>query len=456
MKNSDISLKKLPPHSDEAEKSVLGSVLFDNDALGKIVNLVKPEDFFQPANRKIMTRMLYMFDRNERIDLVTLSDALLKSGDLEIIGGPPYLMDLMEVTPTATAIVSHARIVKEKSILRRLIAVTTMINLEAYGERVEVENLLSAASKVFDEIQVETASQDKLWEKLGDSLPGVFSEIEVLCDPDVGDEQKRGHAIPTGFGDLDDLIIGLFDSDLIILAARPSMGKTSFGFGLGANIAKKGLPVAVFSIETARNSAVLRFLCSEAKVDSHSIRSGNLDNSSWPKLTNGVGVLAEIPLYICDCPGITLDRLRIEAKLMVKKHGIRLIVIDYLQLINVSGKRRGRVEEVSEISRGLKTLQRELGIPVVVLSQLNRDVESRKPPRPMPSDLRGSGAIEQDADMVIMLYRHSHYVKKMEQYGGEDLSTEIIIAKNRNGKTGTVKMVFLKKYTRFEDVGREF
>jgi replicative DNA helicase len=442
---------RIPPHNIEAERSVLGAILLDNDALMKIAGIIGYQDFYEPKHQKIFNVICGMIKFAIPIDLVNLSERLLMTGNLEMIGGAPYIMDLMESTPTATTIVHHAKIVKEKSNLRKLIAISTQINLEAYGEQVEVEKLLISAEKNLYDIRENIEKNNSDWEKLGDTLPALCEDIQAICEPSENIEERMGHPIPTGFHSLDEMIVGLSESNMVVLAARPSMGKTAFSFTIARNIAMSGIPVAIFSIETARKQAALRFLCTEAKVDSHLIRLGNLGSPEWEKLYHGVSVLDGIPLYICDCPGLTLQDLRFKAKIIVKKQNVKVIIIDYLQLMKIPGMRGKRTEEVSELSAGIKAIGRELGVCMMPLSQLSREVEKRKPPRPILSDLRESGAIEQDADIVIFLYRHAYYVKKVTEFGGEDFTTEVIVVKNRNGRIGTAKMIFIPKYTRFEE-----
>jgi replicative DNA helicase len=421
----------------------------------KITNIIEFGDFYEPKHQKIYKVMWGMSQMREPIELVTLSEKLLVTGNLEKIGGPPYLMDLMESTPTATTIVHHARIIKDKSNLRKLIAISTQVNLEAYGERVEIDNLLNLAEKIFYDIRGDLQKNEPDWEKLGDTFPGVCEDIQLICEPSENVKERTGHPIPTGFPSLDEMILGLSESDMVVLAGRPSMGKTAFSLAIARNIAISGIPVAFFSIETSRRQAVRRILCTEAKIDSHLIRSGNLGSPEWERLYNGISVLGDIPLYLCDCPNLTLHDLRFKAKMIVKEQGVKIIIIDYLQLMKIPGMRGKRTEEVSELSKGVKAIGRELKVCMMPLSQLSREVEKRKPPRPILSDLRESGAIEQDADIVIFLYRHAYYVKKVTEYGGEDLTTEVIIAKHRNGRIGTVKMIFIPKYTRFEERGEE-
>jgi replicative DNA helicase len=450
MKNKDVHLKKLPPHSDSAEKSILGAILLDNDALNKIVSIIESIDFYSSAHQTIYARMLKLSDKNERIDLITLSEALLKSGDLEMIGGPPYLMDVMESTPTSETIIHHARIVKEKSTLRKLIAISYQLNIDAFGERVEVKDLLSRAEELLMEISENEVESG--FSSLADLVPNGFEAVEEIY--------KREGAltgIPTGFSDIDEMTSGLQKSDLIIVAGRPSQGKTSLALNISTHLAiKEKVPVAIFSLETSKEQLIQRMLCSEARVNSHALKGGFLDDKDWPKLTRAAGSLAQAPIYIDDTPGMTVMEMRAKARQLVKKDkNMGLIVVDYLQLMQGRGKKENRQQEISEISRSLKCLARELNIPLLALSQLSRAVENRRPPRPILSDLRESGAIEQDADVVMFIYRPSVYEKSTDGFGGEDLTAEIIISKQRNGPVGTAKLIFNKQHTRFSDISYE-
>lgn len=443
-KKDDIALKKLPPHNIEAEKSVLGAILLENDALIKIVGFLSLEDFYHPPHQKIFKRILVMFDHNERIDLVTLSEELLKSGDLEMIGGPPYLMELLEATPTATTILHYARIVKNKSVLRKLIAISTQLSLEAYGERVEAQDLLSRSEELLMEIsdrEIETG-----FSPLSELAPQGFSMVE-----DIYEKKGALTGLPTGFHQFDEMTSGLQKSDLIIVAARPSMGKTSLCLNIAIYLAiKEDVPVAIFSLETSKQQLVLRMLCAEARVDAHALKRGFLKDDDWPKLTTAAGNLAQAPIYIDDTPGMTVMQMRAKARQLVKRDkNLGLIIVDYLQLMGGGKRKENRQQEISEISRALKALARELGIPLIALSQLSRAVENRKPPRPILSDLRESGAIEQDSDVVSFIYRPAVYGNNKHYSDGE--TVEIIIAKQRNGPIGTIELVFKKEYTRFEN-----
>jgi replicative DNA helicase len=457
MKNKDISLKKLPPHSIDAEKSILGAVLLDNDSINKAIQVITYQDFYETKHQKIFKAMTEMSGEGEGIDLVTLSENLLQSGDLEIIGGPPYLMDLMEATPTATTIIHHSKIVKNKATLRRLIAIGTQLNLESYGERVDAENILNRTEElIYDLREGMGGEQDKIV-KLGDALPPFFEEIKAICG-ESDDNLEPSYIIPTGYIDLDEMIVGVSESQMIVLAGRPSMGKTALALGVMLNITSRGIPSALFSIETSGNKCVERLVCTESKVDSQHLRSGKVSQNEWKRLFGTMKPFSNLPLYIYDCPKLTLSDFRFKVKTLVREFGIKLVGVDYLQLMGVKGNNRGsRAEEVSTISRGVKSVLREFGVAGIIISQLSREVEKRKPPRPILSDLKESGSIEQDADMVWMLYRHAYYDKMIDThgYGGEDRTTELIINKHRNGKTGTIKLAFQKEFTRFENISRD-
>lgn len=448
MKNQDITLKKLPPHNIEAEKSVLGAILFDNDSLMKISGIIGYQDFYEPSNQKIFFAMSVMLEFGRHIDLVTLSERLLQTGKLEMIGGPPYLMDIMEVTPTATAIVSHAEIVKEKSTLRKLIAISTQINLEAYGEQVEVDKLVRNAGDMLMGIEVNTSN--KGFVSVADLVPKSFEAVERIYE-------SRGAltGIETGFHEIDEKTSGLQKSDLVIVAARPSMGKTSFCLNIALHSAvKKNIPVGIFSLETSSEQLILRMLCSQGRVDAHALKRGFLKDTDWPKLTTASGGLIQAPIYIDDTPGINIFEMRSKAKLLAKKEkNLGLIIVDYLQLMQ--GKGENRQQQISQISRSLKALAREIKVPLIAISQLSRAVDSRKPPRPILSDLRESGAIEQDADVVMFIYRPEAYTKQEEGFDDGGEPAEIIISKQRDGPTGMVKLIWMKEYTRFENMSWE-
>ena len=449
MTTKDICLKKLPPHSDIAEQSVLGAVLLENESINKIINLIDHGDFYQSAHQKIIGRMMEMFDRNVRIDLVTLSEALLKSGDLEMIGGSPYLMKLLEATPTATTIIHHAKIIKEKSTLRKLIAISTQINIESYGEQVNVPDLLSRAESLL--MDISEAETDSGFTPLSELAPAGFSDVERIYE-----SQGALTGLSTGFTEFDEMTSGLQQSDLIIIAGRPSMGKTSLCLNIANYLSiKKGVHVGIFSLETSKQQLVIRMLCSEARVNSHALKRGMLRDKDWPELTRAAGSLATAPIYIDDTPGMSPQEMKAKARQLIKSNPqVGLFIVDYLQLMSTGRRRENRQQEITEISRSLKSLARELKIPFIVLSQLSRAVETRRPPRPILSDLRESGAIEQDADVVAFIYRPEVYEKEKE-FSTNTGKAEIIIAKQRNGPTGTIDLVFKKHFTRFENLSQE-
>lgn len=444
MPTTDISLQKLPPHNIEAERFVLGAILLENEALAKSLSIVKSGDFYQTSHRKIFDTMIDLFEKNEVIDLVTLSQELQRKEELDNVGGEAYLMALLESVPTAAHITAHARIVKEKGLLRRLINAATQITAEGYEDREEADQLLDRAQQLLFEVAEQRVS------------PGFFSMQDLIKDSfklveDLYEKKTPIIGIPTGFDRFDELTSGFHNSDLIIIAGRPSMGKTSFALNIATHAAiKERIPVAIFSLETSKEQLVLRMLCAEARVDYHKIRTGYLGSEDWGNLTRATGSLAEAPIFIDDSAGISVLEMRAKARMIKKEHDIGLIVVDYLQLMSGRSKAESRQQEISEISRSLKALARELNIPLIVLSQLNRAVESRNPPRPVLADLRESGAIEQDADLVAFIYRAEVY-RHVELKEGEEGTAEIIIGKQRNGPIGSFRLAFLKHCTRFEN-----
>ena len=442
---------RIPPQNIEAEISVLGAVLQDPAALLKSMEVLRPADFYKEAHRKIFNACIDLFERNEPVDLVTLANELMRRKQLEEVGGGSVLSALVDAVPTAANVGYHARIVKDKALLYSLIQKATAIVSRAYGDRDDVDEVLDWAEQQIFEI-----SQDKVsrsFVPVKSVLKGTFQLIEKLYD-------RKSHVtgVPTGFKKFDEMTAGLQASELVVVAGRPSMGKTSFCLNIAQHAAvQEHIPVAIFSLEMSKEQLVQRMLCSVAKVDSHKLRTGFLSDSDWPRLTTGAGVLSESSIFIDDTPGISLLEMRAKARRLKAEQGLGLVIIDYLQLISGRGRIESRQQEISEISRSLKAMAKELDVPVVALSQLSRAVESRQPPRPQLSDLRESGAIEQDADVVTFLYRPSFYRtrKDDELDEPEDNTTEVIIGKQRNGPTGTVHLAFLREYTRFEDQERE-
>ena len=443
MAGIDDNLRKVPPQNLEAESSVLGGILLENEAVNQVLELLRPEDFYRESHRKVFRAIVELSDRSEPVDLITLSDFLKGRGDLEAVGGTAYLASLADFVPTAANISHYARIVREKSILRSLITTATEIATRGYEEQGNVEEFLDSAEKVIFDISEKKIKASFV--AVGDMIKDTLKTVEKLYE-----RKEMVTGVPTGYEDLDKLTAGLQPAELIIVAGRPGMGKTSFALNIGAHAAFGGVGVAVFSLEMAKEQLVLRMLCSEARVNSSKVRSGYLGERDFPQLAKAAGRLHEAPIYIDDTPAISVLELRAKARRLVRDRSkkIGLIVVDYLQLMRGMGTASNREQEISEISRSLKALAKELSVPVIALSQLNRRVEDRGDRRPMMSDLRESGAIEQDADVIIFIYRDEVYNKSDESKKGV---AEIIVAKQRNGPIDTVNLTFLNEFTRFEN-----
>ncbi|MEK7849602.1 MAG: replicative DNA helicase [Candidatus Omnitrophota bacterium] len=437
-----LFLEKLPPQNIEAEMAVLGSMLIEEDAISLVLEILSEDNFYKDSHRKIFLSIVNLYDSRKAVDLITLVEKLKSDGVLEEVGGASYLTGLTNVVPTAANIVHYAKIVKEKNILRQLIHNATQIVTEAYGTDEDVNAVLDRAEKMIFKI-----SDDRIG-KIG------FTPIkEVIKDSiEAIDKlyQNKAHVtgVASGFTDFDIKTAGLQSSDLIIIAGRPSMGKSAFAINIveHASIYDK-VPVAFFSLEMSKEQLVQRLLCSHARVDAHKVRTGYLSAQDWPLLTAAAGKLSEAPIFIDDTAGISVLELRAKARRLKSHHDIKLIVLDYLQLMRGGSNIENRQQEISEISRSLKALARELNVPVIAISQLSRAVESRTDHRPQLSDLRESGAIEQDADVVVLLMREEYYNANEQNKG----SADVIIAKQRNGPVGTVKLSFIKEYTRFEN-----
>lgn len=441
---SVVNMRKLPPQSVEAEMSILGGILLENEAINRVLDILVPEDFYRESHRKIMKAMIELNEHREPCDLITLTTVLKKRGELEEVGGGAYLATLVDFVPTAANIAYYARIVKEKAIARNLISAATEIVTDGYDEQSEIEQLLDKAQKTIFEI-----SENRLktpYFQLSAILKDTIRHIGELYE-------KKDHTtgVPTGFIDLDEKTAGFQRSDLIIIAGRPSMGKTAFALNIAqyaSMYAEPRCPVAVFSLEMSKEQLVTRLLCSEARVDASRLRTGHLLEGEWEKVIHGAEKLFEAKLFIDDTPAISVLEMRAKARRLKAEHGIGMIVVDYLQLMRGGGAPESRQQEISEISRSLKALAKELSVPVVALSQLNRGLESRTDKRPMMSDLRESGAIEQDADVIMFVYRDEVYNKDNPDVRGK---AEIIIGKQRNGPIGTVNLTFLGEFTRFEN-----
>ena len=439
---SDLMIDKIPPQNLEAEMSVLGSMLIEEEAISKAVELLDGSHFYKENHQKIFSAILELYEDGRGVDLITLSEKLKKENSLERIEGASYLTALVNSVPTAANVVYYAKIVKEKAILRNLISACTQLVTESYGLTRDVDVLLDKAEKVIFDI-----AQRKIEGKFVPFKDIIKDSIETIDKL----YQKKEHVtgIATGFQAIDIKTAGLQASDLIIVAGRPSMGKSSLACCIAeyAGVVNKK-PVAIFSLEMSKEQLVQRMLCSHARIDAHNVRTGYLSQSDWPKLTNTAGKLSEAPIFVDDTPGISVLELRAKARRLKAQHDIQLVIIDYLQLMQGSRRSENRQQEISDISRSLKALAKELNVPVIAVSQLSRAVEARADHRPQLSDLRESGAIEQDADVVFLLLREEYYQPTEENKG----LTELIIAKQRNGPVGSLKLAFIKEYTRFESL----
>ena len=443
MADATDTLSKLPPQNLEAEASILGGVLLDNEAINAVIELVNPDDLYRESHRKIFRAMVALWDRNEPVDLITLSDQLKSMGELEAAGGSAYLAELASQVPTAANIAYYARIVREKAILRHLIRTSTDIATRGLEERGDVDMFLDDAERAIFDISEKRINASFV--RIGDVMTDTIKRVDELYH-----RKELVTGVGTGYTDLDRLTAGFQPSDLLIVAGRPGMGKTAFALNIAVNAALKGVGVAVFSLEMAMEQLVLRMLCAEARVDNSRLRTGYLKEHEFPAIVQAAGRLAEAPVYIDDTPAVTVLEVRAKTRRLLRDRSRRigLVVIDYLQLMRGHRDSPNREQEISEISRSLKALAKELDVPVVAISQLNRRVEERGDKRPVMADLRESGAIEQDADVIMFVYREDAYEKDRTKHTGV---AQIIIEKQRNGPVGTVKLTFLNEYTRFED-----
>jgi replicative DNA helicase len=443
MATTDEALRRVPPQSLEAEESVLGGMLIDNTALDRVVEVLQPDDFYRGAHRKIYRAMLELSERNEPADLITLSEVLRTRGELADVGGSSFLAELAERVPTAANVMYYARIVRERAVLRGLITAATDIASRGYEATEDVKELLDRAEQSI--MAIADREVKAAFVRMDDLVVKTFHMVERLHQ-----QKEAVTGVTTGFHDLDRLTAGLQPSDLIIVAARPSVGKTALCLNMAVNAALHGhVGVAVFSLEMAKEQLALRMLCSEARIDLGSVRTGRINDGQLGEIAHAAHVLAAAPIYIDDTPALSVLELRAKARRLKRDPDTKLglIMVDYLQLMRGSESKDSREQEISEISRSLKALAKELNVPVLALSQLNRKVEDRNPPIPRLADLRESGALEQDADVIAFIYRDAAYDEDSAKKG----LTEIIIAKQRNGPTGSVELTFIREYTRFED-----
>lgn len=437
-----MELGKVPPHDIEAEQAVIGSMLTDQEAVYAAIERLKPEDFYREDNKQIYTAILNIYNKAEPIDIITLKAELSSMGKLDAVGGLEYIVELPEKVPTTANVDRYIKIVEEKSLLRNLIRAANEILSSGYAQEDDVENIVDhAEKKIFDVMQKKS---QKGYTTIKDVLVESFTKLEELYN-----QKEHITGVPTGFAELDKKTAGLHGSELILIAARPAMGKSAFALNIGSYAATRAnVPVAIFSLEMSKEQVGNRILCSEALVDSNNVRTGELNDEELGKLAETSGELSQAPIYIDDTPGISVMEIRAKCRKLKLEKNIGLVIIDYLQLIQGSGKTSSREQEIAEISRSLKILAKEIEVPVIALSQLSRAVEARPDHRPMLSDLRESGSIEQDADIVMFLYRDDYYNQDSEKKN----IAEVIIAKQRAGSTGTVELAWLGKYTKFANL----
>jgi replicative DNA helicase len=437
--------ERILPQNIDAEQAVLGALFLEPEAIYRVLDIIRPEDFYHHGHRLIYEACLELQESGEPVDLLTVTDRLRKDGVLEKIGGAAYVASLVELVPTASNIEHYARLIEEKALLRTLISVASRISEMGYDQREAAERLVDQAEQMI--LELGSRRGTAAFVPLGEILKQTLERIEEIYR-----NKGRIAGVSTGFTDLDRLCSGLQNSDLVILAARPSMGKTALALNIAHHVAaKEQLPVAIFSLEMSREQLVNRLLCAEARVDQYRLRTGNLRDEDWERLVEAAARLQNVPLFIDDTGGASLRDIRARAKRMHAENGLALVIIDYLQLMQPNRRAENRQQEISQISRGLKELAKELNVPVLALSQLSRAVEQREKKRPMMSDLRESGSLEQDADVVMFIYREEYYYPETDRKG----IAEIIVAKQRNGPVGSVELGFFRESPRFVNLMRD-
>ncbi len=435
--------KMLPPQNIEAEQAVLGTILIQDKSLLQVAEIIDPEDFYKNAHKIIYAAMVSLFEKSEPHDLITVTGLLNDQNKLEKAGGAGYIASLTDIIPFTGTLVHHANIIRKKSVLRRLIQTTSEVAARCYDAQDDIETLVDEAEKTIFEIAQSKKGQG--FQPMANIVPKAFDRITKLYD-----RQELITGVATGYDELDKMTAGFQSSDMIVLAARPSMGKTALAMNIVQHAALiEKVPVAVFSLEMSMESLALRMLCSLGRIDSQRMRTGKLLETDWPKLTRATGMLADAPIYIDDTAGLTVLEMRAKARRLKSEDNIGMVVVDYLQLMQGKSGIENRAQEISDISRSLKGMAKELDVPVVALSQLNRSLESRTDKRPQLSDLRESGAIEQDADVIMFIYRDEVY-NKAEDNPNRGLA-EVIVGKQRNGPTGIIKLTFLGEFTTFEN-----
>jgi len=442
MASEPVAREKVLPHNADAERIVLGAVLVDNAAFNSAAELLARDDFYRESHRRIFDAMAALAERSQPIDLVTLKDELVRGSALEAVGGATYLAGLLDGVPRLHNVEQWGRIIKEKAVLRNLIHASNRIAQSCYEAEEEAAELLDRAEKAIFDLAERRMRQGFVG--IREIVKGSFRTIDQLAQ-----SRELVTGVPTGFVDLDERTTGLQRGDLIIVAARPAMGKTSLCLNVAQNASKKtGETVGIFSLEMSKEQLVLRLLCSDARVDAHRLRTGNLQEKDWARLAKAYADLSACQIFIDDSATLTPLEIRAKCRRLKAEHGLALVIVDYLQLVSGGGRVENRQQEIASISRSLKGLAKELAVPVVALSQLSRAPEARTEKRPQLSDLRESGAIEQDADVVMFIYREEEYKPTDENRG----IAELIIGKQRNGPTGTIKLAFIREYTRFENL----
>ena len=441
MPETPTAAERILPHNLEAERSVLGAILIQNDTYNVAAQLVRPEDFYRDAHRRIFDKIIALSERGQAVDFVTLKEELGRAGELDTVGGPAYIASLVDGVPRAINVEHYAKIVKEKAVLRNLISAANAILSDAYEADQDAAEILDRAEHSIFEIAEG---------RIRSGFVSLYDIAETAAESiqKAHEEKKLITGVPTGFSDLDNLTSGFQRGDLIIVAARPSMGKTSLVLNMAQHVGTRtDHTVGVFSLEMSREQLFLRMLSSEAQIDGHALRTGFLRSDDWGRLTEALGVLGQAKIFIDDTPSIGVLEMRAKSRRLAAEHGLHLLVVDYIQLMQGRGRFDNRTQELGAISRALKGLAKELNVPVVVVSQLSRAPEARSDHRPQLSDLRESGALEQDADVVVLIYREDRYKPE----AGNDSVAEIIVAKQRNGPTDTVRLAFIKERTRFEN-----
>jgi replicative DNA helicase len=437
--NASPTYERVPPHNIEAEESVLGSMLLSRDAIAEVLELLHEDDFYRPAHRTVFRSVLDLYSHGQAVDPVTAAEELRRSGELADVGGAPFLHTLVSSVPTAANAGYYARIIKEAGILRRLIDTGTRIVQLGYETPQDTERAVDLAESWVYQVAQGRVTED--YQSLREVLTSTLEAIELLHN-----DSREITGVPTGFPELDRLTSGLQPSNLIIVAARPAVGKSTLGLDVARHASvRSSVPTVVFSLEMSKTELVQRLMCAECSVDMQRLRTGRMEDTDWTRLTRSLGKLADAPLFIDDSAALTMMELRAKCRRLKQRHGLGLVVVDYLQLMQSSKRVESRQQEVSEISRALKLLAKELAVPVIAISQLSRQTESRSDKKPMLSDLRESGALEQDADMVMFIYREDLYDPESPRKGEADL----IVAKHRNGPTDSVTVTFQGQYSRF-------